>query len=71
MPSGSALKKAARVAFHKAGGLSIARWMNRKGLRILMYHRFTEREPLARQCAHIRARYVPSGGLVDAPRAAT
>ena len=59
MPSGSALKKAARVAFHKAGGLSIARWMNRKGLRILMYHRFTEREPLARQCAHIRARYSP------------
>jgi peptidoglycan/xylan/chitin deacetylase (PgdA/CDA1 family) len=59
MPSGSPLKNAARVAFHKAGGLDIARWMNRKGLRILMYHRFTEREPLARQCAHLRARYSP------------
>jgi peptidoglycan/xylan/chitin deacetylase (PgdA/CDA1 family) len=59
MPSGSALKKAALVAFHKAGGLSMARWMNRKGLRILMYHRFAERGPLARQCAHIRARYSP------------
>jgi hypothetical protein len=33
--------------------------MNRKGLRILMYHRFTHREPLARQCAHIRAHYSP------------
>jgi peptidoglycan/xylan/chitin deacetylase (PgdA/CDA1 family) len=54
-----AFKKAARVVFHKAGGIGIARWMNRKGLRILMYHRFTEREPLARQCAHIRARYSP------------
>jgi peptidoglycan/xylan/chitin deacetylase (PgdA/CDA1 family) len=59
MPTGSALKNAARAAFHKAGGVGIARWMNRKGLRILMYHRFTEREPLARQCAHIRARYSP------------
>jgi len=59
MPSGSPLKNAARIAFHKVGGLDIARWMNRKGLRILMYHRFTQREPLARQCAHIRARYSP------------
>jgi peptidoglycan/xylan/chitin deacetylase (PgdA/CDA1 family) len=57
MPGGSPLKNAARMAFHKAGGLDIARWMNRKGLRILMYHRFTQREPLARQCAHIRAHY--------------
>jgi peptidoglycan/xylan/chitin deacetylase (PgdA/CDA1 family) len=59
MPSGSPLKNAVRIAFHKAGGLDIARWMNRKGLRILMYHRFNQREPLARQCAHIRARYSP------------
>jgi peptidoglycan/xylan/chitin deacetylase (PgdA/CDA1 family) len=59
MPGGSALKKAALVAFHGAGGVGAARWMNRKGLRILMYHRFTEREPLARQCAHIRAHYSP------------
>jgi peptidoglycan/xylan/chitin deacetylase (PgdA/CDA1 family) len=59
MPGGSALKKSALVAFHGAGGLSVARWMNRKGLRILMYHRFTEPESLARQCAHIRAHYSP------------
>jgi peptidoglycan/xylan/chitin deacetylase (PgdA/CDA1 family) len=59
MPGGSVLKQAALVAFHKAGGLGMARWINRKGLRILMYHRFTEPEPLARQCAHIRAHYSP------------
>ena len=59
MPSGSPLKNAARVAFHKVGGLNMARWVNRNGLRILMYHRFSQREALARQCAHIRARYSP------------
>src|SRR5947209_8542802 len=53
------LKTAGRVAFRVAGGLRVARWMNRKGLRILMYHRFSEREPLARQCAHIRTHYSP------------
>ncbi len=59
MPSESPLKNAARVAFHKGGGLSFARWMNRKELRILMYHRFSQRELLQRQCAHIRAHYSP------------
>lgn len=59
MLGGSPLKNAARAAFHKAGGVDLARWMNRKGLRILMYHRFTRREPLAWQCAHVRAHYSP------------
>jgi peptidoglycan/xylan/chitin deacetylase (PgdA/CDA1 family) len=59
MATGSALKTAARVAFDKAGALHVARWMNRRGLRILTYHRFSQREPLARQCAHIRAHYAP------------
>jgi len=59
MPIGSPLRNAARVAFHKAGGINIARWANRNGLRILMYHRFRRREPLARQCAHIREHYSP------------
>ena len=59
MSSGSPLRNAARAVFHKTGGLDLARWMNRKSLRILMYHRFTDREPLARQCAHIRAHYSP------------
>ena len=54
-----ALKTAARTAFHRAGGLGIARWLNRNGLRILMYHRFSDRDALARQCAHIRAHYAP------------
>jgi peptidoglycan/xylan/chitin deacetylase (PgdA/CDA1 family) len=59
VPGGSVLKMAARVAFHRVGGPGVVRWMNRKGLRILMYHRFTDRESLARQCAHIRACYSP------------
>jgi peptidoglycan/xylan/chitin deacetylase (PgdA/CDA1 family) len=37
----------------------MARWINRKGLRILMYHRFSDRDALAWQCAHIRAHYTP------------
>lgn len=59
MPGASALKQAAKTAFHKAGGIAMARWMNRKGLRILMYHRFRDRQALARQCAHLRAHYAP------------
>jgi peptidoglycan/xylan/chitin deacetylase (PgdA/CDA1 family) len=35
------------------------RWLNRCGLRILMYHRFSDRAALARQCAHIRRHYHP------------
>ncbi|MGC9947939.1 MAG: polysaccharide deacetylase family protein [Bryobacteraceae bacterium] len=35
------------------------RWLNREGLRILMYHRFADRAALARQCAHIRRYYHP------------
>lgn len=35
------------------------RWLNRHGLRILMYHRFADRAALARQCAHIRRHYQP------------
>lgn len=37
----------------------MVRWLNRRGLRILMYHRFSDRDALARQCAHIRAHYAP------------
>jgi peptidoglycan/xylan/chitin deacetylase (PgdA/CDA1 family) len=53
------LKSAAAAAFHHAGGLAAARWLNRQGLRILMYHRFADRAALARQCAHIRRYYHP------------
>jgi peptidoglycan/xylan/chitin deacetylase (PgdA/CDA1 family) len=39
--------------------LQVVRWFRRKGLRILMYHRFPDRAALARQCAHIRKYYQP------------
>jgi peptidoglycan/xylan/chitin deacetylase (PgdA/CDA1 family) len=55
----SLLKSAAAAAFHHAGGLASVRWRNRQGLRILMYHRFSDRAALARQCAHIRRHYQP------------
>jgi peptidoglycan/xylan/chitin deacetylase (PgdA/CDA1 family) len=53
------LKPAARAAFHHGGGVALARWYNRRGLRILMYHRFSDPAALARQCAYIRAQYQP------------
>ena len=53
------MKSAAAAAFHHAGGLAAVRWLNRQGLRILMYHRFSDRAALARQCAHMRRYYHP------------
>jgi peptidoglycan/xylan/chitin deacetylase (PgdA/CDA1 family) len=53
------VKSAAKAVFHHAGGLACARWLHRQGLRILMYHRFSDRAALARQCAHIRKHYYP------------
>ena len=53
------LKSAAVAAFHYTGGPAAVRWLNRQGLRILMYHRFSDRAALARQCAHIRRHYRP------------
>src|ERR1035438_6165476 len=53
------LKSAAAAALHHAGGLAAVRWINRRRLRILMYHRFSDRAALARQCAHIRRHYHP------------
>jgi peptidoglycan/xylan/chitin deacetylase (PgdA/CDA1 family) len=53
------LKSAAATAFHYAGGLAAMRWRNRGGLRILMYHRFSDRSALGRQCAHLRRHYHP------------
>jgi len=59
MAGASTLKQVAKAAFYRAGGVGMARWINRKGLRILMYHRFSDRGDLAGQCAHIRANYAP------------
>ena len=53
------IKSIARQVFHASGALSAARWLKRRRLRILMYHRFHDRESIARQCAHIRAHYRP------------
>ena len=53
------LRSAAAAAFHYGGGLAALRWINRCGLRILMYHRFADRAALARQCAHIRRHFHP------------
>jgi peptidoglycan/xylan/chitin deacetylase (PgdA/CDA1 family) len=55
----SPLKSAAAAALHHAGGLAAVRWINSRRLRILMYHRFSDRAALARQCAHIRRHYHP------------
>lgn len=53
------IKSLARTAFQRAGGLRLARYRNRAGLRILMYHRFSPgcESSLARQCAHLRKHY--------------
>jgi len=53
------LNRGARLLFHGAGGLRLVRWLHRKGLRILMYHRFPNAAGLDAQCRHIRKYYVP------------
>ncbi len=52
-------KRLAIEAFHRGGGLDAVRWFNRRGLRILMYHHFSDPAALASQCAHIRRHYNP------------
>src|SRR5260370_14873042 len=54
------LRDLAISAFHRAGGLADARWLNRKGVRNIMYHQFTTpASALATQLAHSRERYTP------------
>lgn len=55
-------QRAARVAFHRSGGLELVRYWNRKACRILMYHRFpapanNRNGSLEKQCAHLRKHY--------------
>jgi peptidoglycan/xylan/chitin deacetylase (PgdA/CDA1 family) len=59
MGSERTLRRGLRAAFHQAGGLQLVRWMHRKGLRILMYHRFADSAGLEDQCRHIRENYSP------------
>ncbi len=51
----------AHEVFYRTGALRTVRFLKRKGLRILLYHRFPLEMKLAleRQCAHLRAHYSP------------
>jgi peptidoglycan/xylan/chitin deacetylase (PgdA/CDA1 family) len=53
------LTPTARLLFHRAGGLHLARWLNRNSFRILMYHRFPDARGLEAQCRHLRDYYRP------------
>ncbi|MBS1857043.1 MAG: polysaccharide deacetylase family protein [Acidobacteria bacterium] len=53
------MRSIAGNSFRTAGGVAIFRRLTRGSLRILMYHRFGSRAGLERQCAHIRAHYLP------------
>ena len=65
------LKLTARSMFYRAGGLNVARRLQPKGLRILMYHRFpagmVQRKVLERQCSHMAEQYelIPLKGVRD------
>lgn len=54
------LKTFVRQFLHSAGGMRLFRIMNRKGVRVLLYHRFSEEwKSLEWQCEHIRRNYHP------------
>lgn len=47
-----------RQLFYRCGGLQAIRWLHRKGVTVLMYHKFPkEQAALERQCAYLRRRY--------------
>ncbi len=60
-------KHVSRSAFFGLGGLRAARWLNRGGLRILMYHRFGDAGALEWQCRHLRECYRPISLTEAAP----
>jgi len=56
------LKSIARLAFYRAGGLQLVRYVNRRALRVLTYHRFesagrSAAAALDWQCAYLRQHY--------------
>jgi len=53
------IKSLARTLFHTSGAVRAVRWFHRKRMRILMYHRFSDRDAIVTQCAHIRGNYQP------------
>ena len=56
----AALKSVLRQSVHSVGGMPVFRYLNRNGVRVLMYHRFPhDTKALEWQCDHIRAHYQP------------
>jgi peptidoglycan/xylan/chitin deacetylase (PgdA/CDA1 family) len=54
------LNSLVRQSIHSAGGMRVFRFANRKGVRVLMYHRFSEdTKDLEWQCEHICRNYHP------------
>ncbi len=55
-----AVKSLAKSILHKSGLLGAFRFLNRRGARLLMYHRFDSgTDGLREQCSHIRQYYQP------------
>src|SRR5580704_15959063 len=55
------LKKAARLALHKMGGLAVLRGRHRREFGVLMFHSFSERDAANVEaiCAHIARHFEP------------
>ena len=50
--------RAGRRVFHSCGGMAVTRWLKRKNLSILMYHKFPDDSSgLDRQCRYLRRHY--------------
>ena len=50
-----------KLAFHRGGGLHLVRYVNRKAVRILLYHGFPSEAASSweRQCQYLRCNYKP------------
>jgi peptidoglycan/xylan/chitin deacetylase (PgdA/CDA1 family) len=61
MAANSVLKKAARMALHDLGGLSLLRWKNRTKFGVLMFHSFSPSNTtnLDAVCGHIARTFEP------------
>src|ERR1700730_4840604 len=54
---GRVLRSAIRQLFHRSGGVRLVRREKRGGVRIFLYHRFTDASLLKTQCAYLREYY--------------
>lgn len=51
-------RSVSRQLFHRCGGIQAVRWLNRKGVTILTYHKFpADRQTLENQCEYLRKHY--------------